>query len=360
MTSKVIVATNVAETSLTIDGVVYVVDSGLTKVRMHHAKKFVSSLLAIPISKASAAQRAGRAGRQQPGKCYRLYTEGHFAQLADTSLPEISRCSLSAAVLSLKALGVNDVLTFDFVSPPSRDALVAALEELLSLGALDPGGELTADGITMSRLPLEPAYAKALIASASEGCVAHMLACVAMLSSDRTVLHTPASQRAAAAEAHRRFVSPHGDTLTHTNVLAAFGERAGAASRSWCEAHFVNRRAVESAARIRSQLHDAAIRLALIDPSSPEITATDAEGRRRVAMGVPHIYDVAALALRRSLTAAFFLHVALRRPSGEYTALICRECVSIHPGSVLFPRRPGSIFRTGWSHQMGEPGDMSL
>ncbi len=144
---KIILATNVAETSITIDGIVYVVDTGFSKQKVFNPRMRVESLLVSPISKASAKQRAGRAGRTRPGKCFRLYTEASYkTELIENTYPEILRSNLASTVLTLKKLGVNDLVHFDFMDPPAPETLMRALELLNYLGALDDEGELTEEG----------------------------------------------------------------------------------------------------------------------------------------------------------------------------------------------------------------------
>lgn len=144
---KIIVATNIAETSITIDGIVYVVDPGFAKQKVFNPRMRVESLLVSPISKASAKQRAGRAGRTKPGKCFRLYTEASYKQqLIENTYPEILRSNLASTVLSLKRLGVEDLVHFDFMDPPAPETLMRALQLLNYLGALDDEGNLTAEG----------------------------------------------------------------------------------------------------------------------------------------------------------------------------------------------------------------------
>jgi ATP-dependent RNA helicase DHX8/PRP22 len=155
-TRKVILATNIAETSLTIAGVRYVVDPGLAKQRAFNPRSGVDTLAIGPISGAAARQRAGRAGREAPGKCFRLYTEASFHALAPATRPEILRANLGGVVLQLKALGVSDVLAFPLLDPPPRAALLRSLELLYALGALDDAGALTRSGTAMARFPLEP------------------------------------------------------------------------------------------------------------------------------------------------------------------------------------------------------------
>ena len=154
---KVIVSTNVAETSLTIDGIVYVIDSGFSKQRLYNPRIRVESLLVTPISRASAQQRAGRAGRTRPGKCFRLFTEKDFkTELEEQTHPEILRCNLAGTVLGLVKAGVKDLVRFDWVDAPSPESLMRALELLNFLAALDDDGNLTALGSKMSEFPLHP------------------------------------------------------------------------------------------------------------------------------------------------------------------------------------------------------------
>ena len=141
---KVVVSTNIAETSLTIDGIVYVVDPGFSKQKIFNPRARVESLLVSPISQASAKQRAGRAGRTQPGKCFRLYTEVSFKNdLQSTTYPEILRSKMSSVVLTLKKLGIDDLVHFDFLDPPAPETLMRALELLNYHGALDDEGDMT-------------------------------------------------------------------------------------------------------------------------------------------------------------------------------------------------------------------------
>ena len=160
------VATNIAETSLTIDGVVYVIDPGFAKQKVFNPRLRVESLLVCPISRASAKQRAGRAGRTQAGKCFRLYTEKTFKEeLIENTYPEILRSNLASTVLQLKRLGIQDLVHFDFMDPPAPETLMRALELLNYLGALDDEGELTIQGQRMSEFPLDPQMSKALLSS---------------------------------------------------------------------------------------------------------------------------------------------------------------------------------------------------
>lgn len=180
---KVIVSTNVAETSLTIDGIVYVVDPGFSKQKVYNPRIRVESLLVSPISKASAQQRAGRAGRTRPGKAFRLYTENAFVkELIEQTYPEILRSNLGTVVLQLKKLKIDDLVHFDFMDPPAPETLMRALELLNYLGALDDDGNLTPLGEVMSMFPLDPQLSKMLIESPGYNCSNEILSITALLS----------------------------------------------------------------------------------------------------------------------------------------------------------------------------------
>lgn len=185
---KVVIATNIAETSLTIDGIFYVVDPGFVKQKVYNSKTGMDSLVVTPISQAQAKQRAGRAGRTGPGKCYRLYTERAYRdEMLPTPVPEIQRTNLATTVLQLKTMGINDLLHFDFMDAPPVESLIMALEQLHSLSALDDEGLLTRLGRRVS----EDCYCKfnlldcALIATADNvmcTCVYDSNRCNALLS----------------------------------------------------------------------------------------------------------------------------------------------------------------------------------
>ncbi|KAJ8521816.1 hypothetical protein ON010_g17766 [Phytophthora cinnamomi] len=184
---KVILATNIAETSITINGVRYVVDTGLVKQRSFVASSGMEMLQTESVSKAQAWQRTGRAGREAPGICYRLFPEDTFEQLPERAIPDIQRVSLEVVVLQLKCMGIDDVLGFDFIEKPLKTSLIKALEKLYALGALDNKGKLTTRGRQMAGLPVEPMYAVMLLKATELGCAEEALSVVAMLAVARAV-----------------------------------------------------------------------------------------------------------------------------------------------------------------------------
>lgn len=180
---KVVVATNIAETSLTVDGIKYVVDAGYCKLKVFNPRIGMDALQVFPISQANASQRSGRAGRTGPGQCFRLYSERNFRdEMLKTNVPEIQRTNLSNVVLLLKSLGVDDLLQFHFMDPPPSDNMMNSMYQLWILGALSNTGSLTQLGRQMVEFPLDPALSKLLIVGSEMGCSNELLTIVSMLS----------------------------------------------------------------------------------------------------------------------------------------------------------------------------------
>ncbi|KAJ6356363.1 hypothetical protein OIU78_004464 [Salix suchowensis] len=205
---RFIVATNIAETSLTVDGVVYVIDSGYVKQRQYNPSTGMYSLDIVQISKVQANQRAGRAGRTRPGKCYRLYSsEAYEEEFLDVTVPEIQRSSLAGSVLYLKSLDLPDIdiLKFDFLDPPSFESLEDALKQLHLIDAIDDTGLITRVGQTMAELPLEPSLSRTLMEANENGCLSQALTVAAMLSAETTLL---AAQSGKSNEKKRKHPPP--------------------------------------------------------------------------------------------------------------------------------------------------------
>uniref|UniRef100_A0A1D1ZDH0 RNA helicase n=1 Tax=Anthurium amnicola TaxID=1678845 RepID=A0A1D1ZDH0_9ARAE len=194
---KVIIATNIAETSLTLEGVVYVVDSGFSKQRFYNPISDIENLVVAPISKASARQRAGRAGRVRPGKCFRLYTEEYFVkEMPAEGIPEMQRSNLVSLVIQLKALGIDNILGFDWISPPSPEAMIRALEVLYSLGILDDDAKLTSPtGFQVAEIPLDPMVSKMILSANVYGCSEEITTIAAVLSLQSIWVSSRGSQR---------------------------------------------------------------------------------------------------------------------------------------------------------------------
>jgi pre-mRNA-splicing factor ATP-dependent RNA helicase DHX15/PRP43 len=314
---KIICATNIAETSLTIDGVVYVVDTGFSKQKIYNPRVRVESLLVQAISRASAKQRSGRAGRTRPGKCFRLYTEEAFQNdLSPTAYPEILRSNLGNVVLHLRMLGVEDLVHFDFMDPPAPETLMRALELLNYLGALDDDGNLTGLGRRMAAFPLEPEKAACIINSPQFGCSEDVLSIMAMLSATQNCFVRPREQRKEANSARDRFTCGDGDHLTLLKVFREFKRNEG--DRNWCYDNYVNLRSLKSADSIRKQLERIMRR----------------EGLDLLSQGVdaPDYYTN----IRRALLSGYFMQVAFKSgKGGAYLTVKDNQLVTLHPSCGL-------------------------
>lgn len=215
---KCILSTNVAEASVTIDGIAFVVDSGFVKVKAYNPSTSMESLVVTPTSQASATQRAGRAGRTRSGKAYRLYTqEAHSKSMPRNSIPEMQRSNLATVILQLKAIGIENVLYFDFLSPPPAKMMTRALELLYSLNALDDYARLTMPfGMHLAEFPLDPLLGTCLLNSEKFGCSEEMASIAAMLSV-QSVFLTPHGKIREAEEERTKFAVEEGDHITYLN-----------------------------------------------------------------------------------------------------------------------------------------------
>ncbi|XP_057482600.1 pre-mRNA-splicing factor ATP-dependent RNA helicase DEAH10-like [Actinidia eriantha] len=330
---KVILATNIAETSVTIPGIKYVIDPGLVKARQYSANTGMESLIIVPTSKAQALQRSGRAGREGPGKCFRLYPEREFEKLKDSTLPDILRTDLSNAILQLKALDVDNILGFDFMEKPKSEAVVKSLELLALLGALTDEYKLSDPvGHQMARLPLDPTHSKALILASQFNCLEEMLIAVAMLSVE-SIFYAPREKLEEARTATKCFSSLEGDHQTLVNAYRASDEffektkmgnsreKAEKNLRKWCKENFINSRSLRHARDIHRQIRENVEHMGLRVASCGDET----------------------IQFRRCLAATFFLNAALKQPDGTYKVLSSGQTVQIHPSSMLFRKKAECI-----------------
>eukprot|EP00040_Diaphanoeca_grandis_P032537 m.197322 g.197322 ORF g.197322 m.197322 type:complete len:658 (-) comp32658_c0_seq2:339-2312(-) len=308
---KVILATNIAETSLTINGILYVVDTGFVKQRIYNPRTGLDTLSAMPTSQAQASQRCGRAGREAAGTCYRLYPESLFSTLAPSTTPEILRGNLGTVVLQLLTMGVTNVINFDYMDPPSTDALEAALWLLFDLGAIDEDKKLTKVGKLLAQFPLEPKLAKVVASSTQYGCGDEILSIIAMMSVEN-IFHTPQSKRDEVDAARRRFFAPHGDHMTLLNVYNEYKGVDGNAQ--WCSRNFINKRSLTTVINTRKQLRQVCVRLGM----NLESSRAD------------------SVLIRKCLLAGLFSQVAELSGNGLYKSLKTGQLAQIHPTSTLF------------------------
>ncbi|KAH7341759.1 P-loop containing nucleoside triphosphate hydrolase protein [Rhizoctonia solani] len=326
---KVILSTNIAETSITIPGVRYVVDSGMCKEKGYQSRNAgtgIETLTLCPISKSSAIQRAGRAGREGPGVCFRLYTEKAYGLLDEVPLPEIQRCNLTFATLQLKCLQ-QDLSTTDLIDTPPSDAITTSLISLFGLNALDSTGHITPLGRKLAAFPLDPPFARALIAAEELGCLMDIIDVLSVLSaSSKVILDTPSEQREAAMEARQKFVHRSGDHLTLLNILRGYldvdevNDRSN--TRSWCNSNWFGERALREALSIRTQLRSICQRMNMDSTQKPG--------------------DMSDKILKSLLT-GLFMNTALLQPDGSYKQIVGQRPVKIHPASSLSGRKATAI-----------------
>ena len=311
---KVIVATNIAETSLTVDGIMYVVDAGFSKLKVYNPRMGMDTLQITPISQANASQRAGRAGRTGPGKAFHLYTELAFKnEFYIQTIPEIQRTNLANTVLLLKSLGVKDLLDFDFMDPPPQDTITTSLFDLWALGAIDHVGDLTPMGRTMTAFPMDPSLAKLLITSSQEyACSEEMLTIVSMLSVP-SVFYRPKERQEESDAAREKFFVPESDHLTLLHVYSQW--KSNGYSDSWCIRHFLHPKALRRAKEIREQIHDI-----LAQQKDMELVSCGTD------------WDV----IRKCICSGYYHQAAKVKGIGEYINLRTSVTVQLHPTSALY------------------------
>ncbi|KXH28678.1 helicase associated domain-containing protein [Colletotrichum simmondsii] len=313
---KCIVATNIAETSLTVDGIKYVVDAGYSKMKVYNPKMGMDTLQITPISQANASQRSGRAGRTGPGKAFRLFTEKAFKEeLYMQTIPEIQRTNLSNTVLMLKSLGVKDLLDFDFMDPPPQDTITTSMFDLWALGALDNLGELTTLGRKMSAFPMDPSLSKLLITAEEYGCSEEMITIVSMLSVPN-VFYRPKERQDEADAQREKFWVHESDHLTYLQVYSAW--RSNGCSDGWCIKHFLHPKSLRRAKEIRDQLLD------IMKMQKMEMLSCGMD------------WDV----IRKCICSGYYHQAAKYKGSGEYINLRTNLGVQLHPTSALYAGHP--------------------
>ncbi len=317
---KVVLATNIAETSLTIDGIVYVIDPGFVKENVYNPRTGMESLVITPCSRASANQRAGRAGRVGPGKCFRLYTKfAYHNELDENTTPEIQRTNLNSVVLLLKSLGINDLIEFDFMDPPPADTLIRALEQLYALGALNDRGDLTKVGRQMAEFPTDPMLAKAILASDKHNCVEEVLSIIAMLGEASALFYRPKDKKIHADSARARFtIREGGDHFSLLNIWNQWVDSDF--SYVWSRENFLQQRSLTRVRDVRDQLAKLCDRV--------EVTIS--------TVGAGDIVPIS-----KALTAGFFPNAARLQKGGDsYRTVKNGMTVYIHPSSTLMEANP--------------------
>ena len=374
-TRKIVLATNIAETSITIPGVRYVVDSGLVKEKVFSPHTSIETLQVLPISQSSSVQRAGRAGREAPGECYRLYTRDAFYQLRPMPVAEIHRTELSGAALQLYAMDLNP-FTFEWIDPPDTALLQEAVLHLAELGAIQTrkdGIFLTELGYQLASLPVTPSYARLLLAAAEQGTRVASQArdLVSILSADRSIFVEPTQpdKRELAEQAREVFYDVTGDHATMLNAFRAYiaahdhayASHVSAAAarqevRMWCQTHFVHERTVKNILSIRKQLsricsqhgivceeishHNASHKIE--SEASESEDDPDALVVTKGASILPQNAGENYMELMQCLGTGRLSHTALRQPDGSFRRVAGGQTFKLHPSCVLHPSRHGA------------------
>ncbi|XBW36763.1 hypothetical protein QEN19_002340 [Hanseniaspora menglaensis] len=342
---KVILSTNIAETSVTIPGVKYVIDSGLRKVKIWRHELGLSTLLTVPISKASCQQRSGRAGRESEGKCYRLFKEQDFSTLPAQSESEIIRCDISNPLLILKKVGVKDILNWSWLESPGKTAIIVGLEELYNLGALNDSGELTEKGEKMALLPLAPHLSNVLLEAMERNCISSVLDIVACLSVENLLLN-PSPEIRDSVNEKRYQSSPlgrkHGDLIMLKEFYDTFIDfDTVAEQKQWCHEMCITYRGFQNVLKIRKQLKEY---LKKIDASleknqnfkskkKEEKTESDDE------FGNEESKNIDIESVLKCFLYGFVKNTAIGMPDRSYRTSTTGETISIHPSSLMFSKK---------------------
>jgi pre-mRNA-splicing factor ATP-dependent RNA helicase DHX16 len=332
---KVVLATNIAETSLTINGIVYVIDPGFCKQKSYNPRTGMESLIVTPVSKASAMQRAGRAGRTCPGKCFRLYTSWAYKnELEENTIPEIQRTNLSNVVLMLKSLGIDDLIHFDFMDAPPAETLIRALEQLYALGALNDRGELTKLGRRMAEFPLDPMLAKSLLASQEFDCADYMVTIASMLSVNNSIFYRPKDRILHADNARQNFFDKGGDHLMLLNVYQDWS--LSGFSTQWCFENYVQYKSMKRARDVRDQLVNLCerVEINLKQPISKD------DDDNNIPMILYSRDSGESTQIRKAITSGFFYHTAKLQKNGIYKTVKHKQSVQVHPSSCLLKDVP--------------------
>ena len=328
-TRKIIIATNIAETSVTIPGIRFVVDCGKAKIKQFRSRIGLESLLVKPISKSAAIQRKGRAGREAPGQCYRLYTEPDYLTLQESNTPEILRCDLARSILTMKARGIDDVLNFPFLDRPSRESLEKALIQLFQLGALKESGPISEIGLRMAKFPLSVPLGRVLIA-ASQGeidCTPEVIDIISCFSVENVFLNTASvEQKEEAESARRELIKREGEHLTYLATVQAYTQE-NSDRKAWAAQHHVLHRAMQAVMDVRKQLQAQCQQIGLLEPTRAANTPSP---------------DLPRVILKAFLK-GFAMNTARLCPDGSYKTLIGNQTVAIHPSSCLFGRKVEAI-----------------
>lgn len=319
---KVILATNIAETSITVPGIKYVIDSGLVKQKTHHPGTGLDVLKVTSISQAQSWQRTGRAGRESEGFCYRLFSEEDFRRMNKNTVPEIQRTNLASTVLTLLSMDIN-ARDFQFMDKPPKESISEAFHLLKDLGAIEclDKLKLTSLGNKMCLFPLDPRFSRIIIAASELGCLDEILSIIALLSAEN-VFQFPTNKLEEAQSTHKKFQSNAGDHVTLLKIFRVYNNISK--KKEWCYENYLNSRNMEYAASVRDQLVEICRRCNL----NPSTCGQD--------------MDV----VRKCLLRGLFMNIAQLQRDKKYITIESRQLVSIHPSSSISGSLPEYLLFT--------------
>jgi HrpA-like RNA helicase len=342
---KVIVATNIAETSITVADLAYVIDSGLIRQMTFDHKHGIGALKTIEHSKAGLRQRQGRAGRTRPGVYFGLFTEKEYQngrpqylepgqrKRPDYSLPEIKREDLASAVLRMVGLGITDVESFEFMNQPAKGAVANALKSLHALGAISEDNHITTLGAKMATLPVEPRIARMILMAEEFGCVSEILTIAAALSTG-TIFTRPIGLETEADAARDKLMDRRGDLFTLLSIVPMYEQKTDRGH--WADLHYLNKHVLEEIIKIRDQLHNLITTLNI-----PISTIDDLRGTTsKVEFG-----RIKYEAIGKTVTAGLLQSLAIKTSDRDYTRTDGYK-MRIHPASVWMDKRPPMIVCT--------------
>lgn len=336
-TPRIVIATNIAETSLTIPRIRYVVDSGLARISRYSPRTRTKRLPIEPVSQSSANQRKGRCGRIADGLCIRLYSEEEFEKRPPYTQPEIQRSNLAEVILRMKAFHLGDVETFPFLNPPQPAAIRTGYDLLIELGALDETKHLTPLGWDLARLPVDPAIGRMIVQAVKERALAEVLVIAAGLSV-QDARERPVDQKDAAEAAHRRFTHPDSDFLTLLTIWNAYHDeferlKTQSQMRRFCTSHFLSYTRMREWVDVHAQLEEALERVDFtsIADTIISIKAPAPPDPNRAMDAVLYA------AIHRSILSGLLTHIGQRKEKNLYTATGNREAM-VFPGSNLFDK----------------------
>jgi ATP-dependent RNA helicase DHR2 len=335
-TRKVVLATNIAETSVTVPGVRYVIDCGKAKIKHFRPKLNLQSLLVKDISKSSAIQRKGRAGREAPGQCYRLYTEKDYLDFEDADVPEILRSDVAHAILRMKARGVEDIMSFPLLDYPDVDVILRALDMLVAMEALvEKTGELTDIGLKMAQFPLPVKYSRVLVEASGvdQDCLLDAIDVVSCLTDGEDIfMQAKSDDKREEVEAERQDLKRReGDILVYLTAMQKYASE-NVNRAEWCQKRMISSRNMKTAMSVRKQLQDHCIQQKMLKtrpPPDPQPFLPTSEQR--------------AIALLKCFLSAFVLCTATLQPDGSYSTLDGKQTVNIHPSSSLHGKKTEAI-----------------